>query len=241
MVYALGRRGAEVLVERGLLKDIGDWRKKNQGLQDRYIAHQIMVTNFRIELSLATRERSDVRLLFFHREGLALRDRVTVAGNGRWRSLPINPDGFFGLQFPELPEGRNRAFFFLEADRSTMTRKRFLQKLVGYWEWFRQGGHTRKHGIRAFRVLTVTKSEERMAGLLQAAAEVRELREGLRLFWFTSERRLAPERPASLFEPIWETPNQPGTPQSILPQSSITADPAGGYAPSLAPPAPRPA
>jgi hypothetical protein len=220
MVYALGRRGAEVLVERGYLKDVGDWRKKNQSLQDRYIAHQTMITNFRIAITLATRERSDLRLVFFKPEGLTLRDRVTVAIDHRRQTLSISPDGFLGLQFPELPEGRNRAFFFLEADRSTMTRERFVEKLLGYWEWYSQGGHTRKHGIRNFRVLTVTKSEERMASLLQAVAETRELRERMRLFWFTPERRFTPQRPASMFEPIWETPDQPRNYKTILPQAS---------------------
>lgn len=88
-----------------------------------------MIVNFRIALTLAARARWDVRLLFFEREGLALRDRVRASPNGRTRTFPINPDGFFGLQFPDRPEGRNRAFFFLEADRSTMTRERFLQLL----------------------------------------------------------------------------------------------------------------
>lgn len=219
MVYALGTRGSEVLVERGLLQETGDWRKKNRDLQYRYIAHQKMIANFRIALTLAIRERSDIRLLFFHREELALRDRVTVVKNGRRQVLPINPDGFFGLRFPGLPEGRNRAFFFLEADRSTMTRERFLQKLVGYWEWFCHGGHTRRHGIRSFRVLTVTKSEERLVSLLRVAADAKELREGLQLFWSTSEERIAPERAASVFESIWETPDQPGSCQTILPQT----------------------
>lgn len=234
MVYGLANRGAEILVERGYLQDIGDWRKKNQDLQDRYIAHQTMITNFRIALTLAVRERLDVRLLFFQREGLALRDRVTAAHNGRRQSLPINPDGFFGLQFPDLPEWRNRAFFFLEADRSTMTKDRFLQKLVGYWEWFCQGGHTRKHGIRTFRVLTVTKSEERMGSLLHAAREAGELQEDLRLFWFTSEKRFGAERPAPILGPIWGGSDRPGSPQSILPQVSSTASPDGAGGPAMA-------
>jgi hypothetical protein len=219
MVYALGNRGAEILVERGHLDDIGDWRKKNEDLQERYVAHQAMITNFRITLTLATRERSDVRLLFFQPESLALRDRVGVSHSGRRQVIPINPDGFFGLQFPELPEGRNRAFFFLEADCSTMTLERFVQKLVGYWEWFSQGGHTRKHGIRAFRVLTVTRSEERMRTLLGAAAERMNLREGQCLFWFTSEKRLGPERSISVFETIWETADKQGSTKTLLPQA----------------------
>ncbi len=230
MVYALGRRGAEILVERGVLQDIGEWRKKNQDLQERYIAHQTMIANFRIALTLAIRERPDVRLLFFTPESHALQDRVTVGTSGRSQTLPINPDGFFGLQFPELPEGRNRAFFFLEADRSTMTRGRFLQKLLGYWEWYSQGGHIRKLGIKSFRVLTVTKSEERMRSLLIAAAERGSLRDGLRMFWFTSEKRLRSERPQSVFESIWKTVDQGEAGQSLLPMVSIRGDSAGSDA-----------
>ncbi len=219
MVYALGTRGVEILVERGQLKDAGDCREKNYELRDRYIAHQMMITNFRIALTLATRKRPNVRLLSFRREGLDLRDRVTVSKDGRSRTIPINPDGFFGLQFPDLPEGRNRAFFFLEADRSTMTRERFVQKLVGYWAWFSQGGHTRKHGIRSFRVLTVTKSEERMESLLQATAMAKELEIGVRLYWFTSEKRFTPTEPLSIFGAIWEASARLGDFESILPES----------------------
>lgn len=75
-----------------------------------------------------------------------------------------------------------------------MTRERFLQKLLGYWEWFGQGGHTGKHGIRAFRVLTVTKSEERREGLVGAASGTEGIQEGLPLFFFTSEKRCTPYR-----------------------------------------------
>ncbi len=221
MVYALGNRGAKILVEQGYLEGMGDWRKRNQDLQDRYIAHQMMITNFRIALRLAMRERPDVRLLLFRREGLDLRDRVMAQSNGRRQSLPINPDGFFGLQFPDLPEGKNRAFFFLEADRSTMTRERFLQKLVAYWEWFSKGGHTQKHGIRTFRVLTVTRSEERMANLLAAATGAKELREGLRLFWFTSEKHLTPKQPNTIFQPVWESPENLGNYQTIVPEHQL--------------------
>ncbi len=145
---------------------------------------------------------------------------MTVARNGRRQVLPINPDRLFGLQFPDLLKGRNRAFCFLEADRSRMTRERFLQKLLGYWHWFCQSGHTRKHGIRAFRVLTVTQSEERMESLHAGPAQTREHGDGLRLSWFSSEKRFAPERPASLFEPIWARPSRSNIQKTILPEGN---------------------
>jgi hypothetical protein len=216
MVYALATRGAAALVERGHLREIGDWRKKNHGLGTLYIAHQAMVANFRIALTLATREQRDVELMFFQPESHELRDRVIVAGVGAPQRYPINPDGFFGLRFPGRPEGSNRAFFFLEADRSTMTRERFVRKLEAYQAWYEADGHTKNLRIKNFRVLTVTKSEERMASLLRAAGDASSLQAALSRFWFTSETRFTPAGPQSIFTTICELPGQGGCRRSLL-------------------------
>jgi hypothetical protein len=85
-----------------------------------------MIGDFRVAMTQATRTRNIV---------LSWRAVLTDA--------PVKPDGFFGLQFPDRPDGKNRAFFFLEADRSTMTRERYVQKLVNYGRWYQGGGHTR--------------------------------------------------------------------------------------------------
>ena len=81
-----------------------------------------MIGDFRVAMTRATRTRNIVL---------------------SWRAMPtdspVKPDGFFGLQFPDRPDGKNRAFFFLEADRSTMTRERYVQKLVNYGRWYQRG------------------------------------------------------------------------------------------------------
>ncbi len=219
MVYALARRGRHALVDAGRLNGSVSPGKRNAEIQARYVAHQAMIADFRITLILAARSSPAVRLLRFEREGEPIRDSVAVERDGRRQRLPVNPDGFFGLQFPGLPEGRNKAFFFLEADRSTMTRERFVQKLVAYWEWLRHGGHTRKVGIKSFRVLTVTKSEERAAGLVQAARECSEIQEALRHFWFASESRFTSSGPAAILGPVWESPGEPGERRQLIPSS----------------------
>src|SRR5581483_5059743 len=159
MVYALARRGGEVL---------GVPVRKEPG--DRYIAHQLMIGDFRVALTLACR---------------------AAAFELSWRpvpgDLPVRPDGFFGLRFPMLPDGRNRAFFCLEADRSTMPRERFVEKLRAYQAWSAVGGHTQALGIRAFRVLTVTKSPERRQSLLTATAGDSRLRGFVRACWFACQ------------------------------------------------------
>jgi hypothetical protein len=189
MLYALAKRGADVL-EVSARKDVGD----------RYVAHQLMIGDFRIALTHAAGAH-----------GIDLTWRTLP------QALPVRPDGFFSLQFPELPEGRNRAFFMLEADRSTMPRERFVEKLRAYRAWHLAGGHTEALGIRTFRVLTVTRSDERLGGLVRAAREAGEVGLSLRHFWFASEKRFTAEVPGAIFGWIWETPDRPGEFLSLLP------------------------
>lgn len=130
---------------------------------------------------------------------------------------PVRPDGFFSLQFPELPEGRNRDFFMLEADRSTMTRERFVRKLMAYQAWYDTGSHTATLGIKNFRVLAVTKSDDRLRSLLRAIAETT-ARVDLGRCWFVSQARFV-TRPASILEPIWESAADDGKGLCLLPRS----------------------
>lgn len=116
----------------------------------------------------------------------------------------MRPDGFFGLQFADRPHGKNRAFFFFEADRSTMTRERYVQQLANYGRWYQRGGHTEELGIKRCRVVTVTKSEERARTLLEAATRCSELDSALPMFWFASEARFAGS--ASVVDPVWHVP-----------------------------------
>jgi hypothetical protein len=134
------------------------------------------------------------------------------------QSYPINPDAFFGLRFPKLPEGRNRAFFLLEADRSTMTTERFMAKLRAYAAWRAAGGHTRLLGTIGFRVVTVTISEDRLRTLLSAAVRAEGLGD-LASFWFASETRFRSGPGSPILDLVWETPDQPGARKTILPWS----------------------
>jgi len=167
-----------------------------------------MIGDFRIALTLAARKRGII--LTWH--------TVSV-------DLPIKPDGFFSLQFPELPDGRNRAHFFLEADRSTMPRERFVAKLAAYARWRVGGGHRENLGIKNFRVLTVTKSDERVASLIEAVGTAGALRSASPAFWFTSAERVVAR--TSVFDATWEIPGQRGC-FSILPSRQTERGGGGG-------------
>ena len=178
MIYALGNRGAEELRCAGAEVLKVNWDKKNAELKDRYnIQHELMIGDFRITMDLALRERQDVTLSALSRD-----------------TRQIIPDWPF-----TLIDGRVRGDFFLEADRSTMTTGDYLSKLKAYWRYW-----TETHD--PFRVLTVSKSADRTRNLRTIARHAYDEEYGARMFWFTTAGRYGIETPASLFEPIWQTP-----------------------------------
>jgi hypothetical protein len=137
-----------------------------------------------------------------------------------WRpaspAFKVRPDGFFTLRFRNLPEGGNRAHFFLEADRSTMPRDRMVAKFVAYKHAWLTGAQTTVFGIKEFRVLTVTRSEERLTSLRTAAAVAQQaLGDWSGRLWFTSITRFTIADPASIVLAVWDTPIVPR--QQLLP------------------------
>ena len=97
--------------------------------------------------------------------------------------MVVIPDGFFTIKH----KGRNY-HFFLEADRSTMTSKRYLRKLRAYWLFWKTGGLQRKFSIPRFRVLTLTTSEKRKDNLRALARLADNGRRGSPMFLFTCEK-----------------------------------------------------
>jgi hypothetical protein len=125
-----------------------------------------------------------------------LKWNVPASYGGQSITLGLVPDKIFGLQYLDKPEGKNRAYFFLEADRATMPVMRtdirqtsFYRKMVGYHETWKQGLHTRVYGIKNFRVLTVTSSPQRVRNLIEANKQLTE-GQGSRMFLFSDEKAL---------------------------------------------------
>lgn len=203
LVYGLGKRGAEALAAEGELKP-GALRPetKNRDLSRLFLRHTLAVADVMVAFEVACRRREGLRFIppeevlaeaptATRRLRLTFRWNVEVSEGGTLHSLGVEPDKIFGLRFAAEPEHRRQAYFFLEADRSTMpvTRKglgqtSFHRKLLGYRETWRQGLHRIHLGIPNFRVLTVTTSEERVRHLVAACAS---LGTGRRLFLFADQ------------------------------------------------------
>ncbi|MDE1925538.1 MAG: replication-relaxation family protein [Patescibacteria group bacterium] len=140
-VYSLDRKGAEVLGKdaeerEGLLRRIRETKHTSP-----LMAHAIMISQFRVCLMLALKNRPDIKLTRW------------VQGNDLKSMLPksseLVPDAFFVLETPT-----RTCPCFLEADRATMGVKKFLPKLQKYWRHFRVKGFQDSLGITNFRVLT---------------------------------------------------------------------------------------
>ena len=83
--------------------------------------------------------------------------------------------------------------------------RRFLKKMRGYFFWWKEKGHTKKFEIKHFRVLTLTKSEERAETLRKVTLEVKgdENQEGSTLFWFSDDSKISLEDPQTIFKKNW--------------------------------------
>ena len=192
MVYGLGNKGADLLAERKALERGSiDWTAKNRAIGSRFFHHTLMVSSIMVAFELSCRRHGNVRLIPWE-EIL----RETCPGTTRkkqrpmtWRAridevgqMGITPDHAFGLEYSDRPPGRNRSYFFLEADRASMPifRKSLrdtsvFRKLLVYHATAREKLHEKLFGLPNFRVLTVTRSPsgERVQNMVEAAQRLR--------------------------------------------------------------------
>lgn len=166
-VYALDKGGAELLAGKLHVppSSLG-WRRKHNRVEFFFLEHTVGVAELNVAMQVALQKRSDVKLLFFKREGFLQRERVQDPDD--WEeTLPVAPDAFFGL---EQPQGRS--FFFVEVDMGTESLKRIRRKLAAYQEYWRSGAYQERYGFRNFRVLVIAEGADRLANLVSTAAEL---------------------------------------------------------------------
>jgi hypothetical protein len=117
----------------------------------------------------------------------------------------------FVLHLIHEPEGRNRIHVFLEADRSTMSLKRFLTKMRGYWHYRQSGRQTERFAVRNFLILTVAPTTQRAGNLCQVTGQIDAPKHrGLRMFLFGSEQEWSLKEPRRILDPIWKTAGDDG-------------------------------
>ncbi len=213
MVYGLGNKGAALVNESPShpLRRIR-WGEKNRAVGRIFLEHALLVSEVMVTLELACRKADQVQLLTeedlpqtaeMDTEHLIFHWQVSVSGQVK---LGVIPDRVFALEYPQPSGKRERAFFFLEADRGTMpvmrrnlTQTSFYRKLLAYESTWSQSLHKTHFGFHRFRVLTLTESAERAKNLVAACAQ---LERGHGLFLFAPKTVLA--EPNLLFSPVWQ-------------------------------------
>jgi hypothetical protein len=181
IVYALGNRGAQLLIERHgpEVADV-DWARKNDLAGRQFIQHTLAIADVRVALHRAVRERPGFQLL----EPKQLLEMAPAETQRRhrpwvWRAkvhhndatidLGVAPDYAFAIQYPD---GRFRAFL-VECDRGTMPVDRanlqqtsLKRKFLTYTAAKRAELHQRHFAWKAFRVLVITTNQQRADNVL---------------------------------------------------------------------------
>ncbi len=218
IVYGLGAKGAAILKHelRPAVIDFCSGRK-NQGVTRLFLEHALLVSDVMVAVEMSCRKSGQVRLI--HSEALLAQSRSPhkpfrwTVNIGKSLKLGVIPDRVFAI---ESTNGE-RAYYFLEADRSTMpvTRSRmsqssFYRKLFAYEATWTQGIHRHRFGFHRFRVLTVTTSAERVKSLVKACGH---LKRGHGLFLFAAiQSLLADKRPFCI---NWQS-GRPGMPTAFF-------------------------
>ena len=196
MVYALGRKGAELLSKDAKEREGIYRRVKEVERTLPLMAHSLMISQFRVCLTLAAKTHG-VKITRFT-QGYDLKEMLRDV-HGENPSLV--PDAFFTLE-----DKGDVINFFLEADRGTMTAERFVNKPKIYWSWRDDERLKKKLRLARFRVLTIAPSERRSDSLRNAGKGGDPRGEGSLMFLFASETEYSLATAKKILEDIWKSP-----------------------------------
>jgi hypothetical protein len=199
-IYLLASRGAEILAMRHPDQPVR-WRGRGNQVGSPFLEHSLMLNDIRIAFTLAARENGYlIERWVGENELKAAGEYVWVrSGDTKRRRVALIPDGYCLVNM----RGRKARFFF-EADRGTLSGRRWAWRVRAYLAYVRSGRYAAKYGARSLRVLTVTTGPKRLAHLRRAT----ERAGGGRLFWFTTHEQTQSEQ--ILGGPIWAVAGQSG-------------------------------
>lgn len=195
-VYSLDRKGVEFLAKDGKEREGILRRLQELKHTSPLIAHALMISQFRVCLTLALKHRTDVKLIRWT-QGNDLKTLLRHRG----QNPELVPDAFFILETSEF-----KYPCFLEADRGTMTTERYVNKLQLYWRHYREERFEKTLGLTHFRVLTITPTEARAENLCRAAKEADDRKQGSGMFLFMSETAYKTATPDAILQAAWKCP-----------------------------------
>lgn len=215
-LYCLDEEGAGwVAVDQMMERSEVGWRPRDNEVKPYFMEHTLAVNDFWIDVVLATRESECELVRWIDERTLGsdeMKDYVEdPEGRGR---VAIVPDGYFRIR---LPDGQG-ACFALELDRSTVSGRRWREKVRAYVEYQQSGRYEKRYGTHSLRVLTVVEAARRPRDEAHEEKKIRrrvkkmkswtEKAGGRKVFWFAAEPDIEPE--TLLEEPIWQVASEDG-------------------------------
>jgi hypothetical protein len=235
LIYAPGRDGVALLADR---REVDpkvaalNWTDKNQSLKARSFAHLLLTND--IVISLVAHARNCPGIEIIPRAAIIAaasdeqRARTNPTGwqvrlDGSSEPTGVFPDQMFGLRYLNLPDGRNRHYFFVEADTGTLAIRRtgkrqtnIVDKVRAYnrtWVVWDKAPELRPFSFPKFRVLFVTSSPERVENMIERLQETFRDEGGANRFLFTDIETFNAQR---FFDVPWIS----GTSESHMVRSS---------------------
>ena len=174
-IYALTNSGRDLISRQAALPFLADYTENNRTAKAGYMAHTIATNRFLIALDRGVRSFG-YELRWDGHRSTPLLEVEERDGRARFQA-----DAFFWLEHPQ----RGQVPHFLETDMSTLTLERMHQRFARYYVWWKSGAAEKMLGRDGFRLITFTKSPERMRTLREtaAAATAAVLRERFREPW----------------------------------------------------------
>ena len=195
ILYTVGKRGAQVLVETFGYERSQLRLPKRATLGWHLVEHLLKVNDVRVAVMLAARQDGITLETWLDETTFrAQPDYVSLTTkSGRKRQKPVFPDGYFCLVTP-----RGTARFFLEIDRGTELLSKFAPQIAVYEAYVASGGYQTRFQAKSLRVLVVTATERRVRSLMRVTQKVG----GDRKYWFTTFDRVNTE--TILTGAIWQ-------------------------------------
>jgi hypothetical protein len=198
-LYFLGPRGFTVIAEElGIdLPEIKQKVKETSRFKELFLRHTLQIIETRIAFTSKFLNQPGSCIQAWINED-DLQQEYTVLNNGKSIVRRFRPDGYFRVLHEQKIYGH-----FLELDRSTMSHAKFKSKVETYLEFSQLGLYRERFGMKYFRVLVITLTEERLLNLKKLVESITD-----KFFWFTSLNQIASRNP---LDPIWMRAGFEGT------------------------------
>ncbi len=199
-IYLLGPKGIALVSEKCGIDSLEIKRRQKQNFQRKelFFKHDLLVNEVRIAFCHAMENHNSLKLDKWIGSIDCLHEyRIFNPKLDREFRKVFRPDGYFRYY-------QNGKLYgcFLEVDRSTMSNSRFQSKVKTYLEYARSGLYSKRYRLNFFRVLVVTKTEQRLLNLKSATEKLTD-----KIFWFTETANITPGK---IFDRIWERPGREG-------------------------------